>query len=193
MFFTDENGVTHIAAFDNLSKVFTVQEVDLEHWQQVVDSTPRLPGELGYQHSARLHEALSEVSGYNMIFQNNFQDNQTTLVRGVGMSQMPEFIRNQVQDYSDVKDRIEASQQRRDQAAQEWQEQAGTPETAAEVFERASRDRNAEPPLDPLVQFGANAEQMTRAHPAAVRPDGSIVNPSQTDAFRISTPLHIGG
>jgi len=195
MFFKDENGVTYIAARDYLSNVFTIQELDLDHWDQVVRDTPKLPGEAQRVYDIRLDEALSEVSGHDLIFQNNFEEHQTTLIRGTNAIKITSLLRERnIGSFDDVENRVntdyDIEKAQIDAEIARFKREAGTPESAQEVFREASQARANGTAHDPLSEFGATADQITTPS------DGDGTPPSlgpgdRVPSLRVGAPLSI--
>ncbi|NCT40235.1 MAG: hypothetical protein GW778_01040 [Alphaproteobacteria bacterium] len=183
VFFKGEDGKTYVAAQDYLSNVLTVQEVDLEHWDQVLRDTPKLPGENQHAFDVRLDEALSQVKGHDLIFQNNFEENQATLVNGTSATRFPDLLRaRNVQSFDVVKAEITGEYDANVAAAAAADRaaliKAATPvgQGATEAFQRATEGVSPSAIRTPGAEFRQTGQELTT--PVVPTSDGTIPAPA---------------
>ncbi|MFK7839504.1 MAG: hypothetical protein AB8B83_04165 [Bdellovibrionales bacterium] len=172
-FFKDENGDIYVAAIDYESNVFTIQELDFGHWRQVVNSTPMQPGENRRDYLERLDDALGEVSGHDLMYQNNHDlYRQVTLMRGVAAHDFPDYMQSRSADilsFDGVQQQIQSEYDdaRLGRAEEQYNQyvEEGTPvgPRATEAF-RYFAEGGGGRPVDtgtPAQEFGPTASELT--------------------------------
>lgn len=131
IFFKDDNGVPYVGVVDIESRIFQIEVLDLEGWKKVVAENPKQPGENDYAYNLRLDEALSDVSGYDLIYQNLFESSQATFNTGSFMDFPNSGIAAGIQSFDEVKATIGGIVQEREDIAEAELEKRRTPEAPA--------------------------------------------------------------
>ncbi len=135
LFFKDDNGTMFVGALDVESNIFQIEPVDLQKWEQIVNDTPKKPGENNRDYNIRLDKALSSVSGYDLIYQRLFEKGQATFNLGSFMKFPGGQLVNDVKSYAEMQEHVGGLVRERQDKIAEAQKEAATPTAPAYLKE----------------------------------------------------------
>lgn len=147
-YFRAEDGNIYVAAIDIESRVFQIEQLDLDGWRTTVASNPD-----GF------YEALEDVSGYALIFQ-NMDDPQFRAMYGYSPESFPDdFALDSVPSLSEFQSEVSALARERTLEDLETMLEAARPPGVGDDFSEAADPASGstpEPRAPSLDEYGRN-------------------------------------